>query len=169
MIQSGLIQNAHGDLVTDTLYDFYGLRLATCSLDQRYVFNTSILGPCFIELQCSIKIWQLDETNTWNVEDDWKAHDAAISKLSWAHPEFGSIIASASFDRTVKIWEQAAISQGDSQVNGTQPGGGSFNSRWVERAVLSDAKGTVRAVEFAPHHFGLKLVRCASTASKKFV
>jgi nucleoporin SEH1 len=29
----------------------------------------------------------------------------------------------------------------------------------VERAVLVDARGTVRAVEFAPHHFGLKLVR----------
>lgn len=40
----------------------------------------------------------------------------------------------------------------------TQPSG-SVNSRWAERVVLSDAKGTVRAVEFAPHHFGLKLVR----------
>ncbi|EEB94050.1 hypothetical protein MPER_07207, partial [Moniliophthora perniciosa FA553] len=28
-----------------------------------------------------IKVWQLDETNgTWSVEDDWKAHDAAVSK-----------------------------------------------------------------------------------------
>ncbi len=35
MIQTGLIQNAHNDLVTDAAYDFYGLRLATCSLDQR--------------------------------------------------------------------------------------------------------------------------------------
>lgn len=35
MIQTGLIPNAHGDLVTDASYDFYGLRLATCSLDQR--------------------------------------------------------------------------------------------------------------------------------------
>jgi nucleoporin SEH1 len=37
MIQTGLIQSAHNDLVTDVAYDFYGLRLATCSLDQRYV------------------------------------------------------------------------------------------------------------------------------------
>lgn len=37
MIQTGLIQNAHSDLVTDASYDFYGLRLATCSLDQRFV------------------------------------------------------------------------------------------------------------------------------------
>ena len=34
-MQTGLIQNAHDDLVTDAAYDFYGLHLATCSLDQR--------------------------------------------------------------------------------------------------------------------------------------
>ncbi|KAH9477447.1 Nucleoporin SEH1 [Psilocybe cubensis] len=142
MIQTGLIQNVHGDLVTDACYDFYGLRLATCSLDQR------------------IKVWQLDENNTWNVEDDWKAHDAAVSKLSWAHPEFGSIIASASFDRTVKIWEQStaqADAQQSNNVNGSAQIHVPITSRWIERAVLSDAKGTVRAVEFVPHHFGLKL------------
>jgi nucleoporin SEH1 len=38
MIQTGLIQSAHNDLVTDVAYDFYGLRLATCSLDQRYAY-----------------------------------------------------------------------------------------------------------------------------------
>ena len=36
MIQTGLIQGAHDDLVTDASYDYYGQRLATCSLDQRY-------------------------------------------------------------------------------------------------------------------------------------
>ena len=35
MIQTGLIQSAHDDLVTDLSYDYYGLRLATCGLDQR--------------------------------------------------------------------------------------------------------------------------------------
>ena len=37
MIQAGLIPNAHSDLVTDAAYDFFGLRLATCSLDQKFV------------------------------------------------------------------------------------------------------------------------------------
>ena len=37
MIQTGLIPTAHSDLITDAAYDFYGLRLATCSIDQRYV------------------------------------------------------------------------------------------------------------------------------------
>jgi WD40 repeat protein len=54
-MQTSLIQNAHGDLVTDTAYDFYGVRLATCSLDHR------------------IKIWQLDESDgTWTTVADWK-------------------------------------------------------------------------------------------------
>ncbi|KAJ6608218.1 WD40 repeat-like protein [Mycena sp. CBHHK59/15] len=161
MIQTALISNAHNDLVTDVSYDFYGLRLATCSLDQR------------------IKIWQMDENNgSWGVEDDWKAHDAAVSKLSWAHPEFGTIIASSSFDRTVKVWEQAsALGQPDAQqvtVNGNGNGNGNpanasqsqtpgpSSSRWIERAVLPEARGTVRAVEFAPHHFGLKLASISS-------
>ncbi|KAH7882399.1 WD40-repeat-containing domain protein [Phlebopus sp. FC_14] len=149
MIQTGLIQSAHDDLVTDLSYDFYGLRLATCSLDQR------------------IKVWQLDETNgTWSVEDEWKAHDAAVSKLSWAHPEFGTVLASASFDRTVKVWEQTSFTPAtENYPNGattTQLTGSGSSSRWVERAVLIDARGTVRAVEFAPHHFGLKLATISS-------
>lgn len=41
MIQTGLIPNAHNDLVTDASYDFYGLHLATCSLDQRSISSPS--------------------------------------------------------------------------------------------------------------------------------
>ena len=121
--------------------------------------------------------------SSWAVEDDWKvrvmfslartvkvssplfdasqAHDAAVTKVAWAHPEFGTILASSSFDRTVKVWEQTSYSDSDLQANGTS--GPSQTSRWVERTSLIDAKGTVRAVEFAPHQFGLKLVSaCAS-------
>jgi nucleoporin SEH1 len=104
-----------------------------------------------------------------------QAHDAAVSKLSWAHPEFGPIIASSSFDRTVKVWERSSTfnrvrtrSQQNEGGNAAQPpsSSGSSNSRWTEIAVFLEAKGTVRAVEFAPHHFGLKLV---SSRSSHFV
>jgi hypothetical protein len=52
----------------------------------------------------------------------------------------------------------------DSQagVNGNNPS----TSRWLEMALLTEARGTVRAVEFAPHHFGLKLVRFECCASR---
>lgn len=97
-------------------------------------------------------------SNTSNHPDskNTKAHDATVAKLSWAHPEFGLILASCSFDRSVKIWEQT-YSDSEPQANGAN----ASLSHWAERAVLLDAKGTVRAVEFAPHHFGLKLVRVA--------
>jgi hypothetical protein len=91
-----------------------------------------------------------------------------VSKVSWAHPEFGSIIASSSFDRTVKIWEQMSLVRlAETQQIGVNGSSGSAqaspsNSRWVERAVLTDARGTIRSVEFAPHHFGLKLVSLLS-------
>ncbi len=85
-----------------------------------------------------------------------QAHDAAITKVAWAHPEFGTILASASFDRTVKVWEQTSYSEPETQLNGSS--GSLSASRWVERASLIDARGTVRWVEFAPQHFGLKLV-----------
>ncbi|KZT10245.1 WD40 repeat-like protein [Laetiporus sulphureus 93-53] len=145
MLQAGLIQNAHSDLVTDASYDFYGLHLATSSLDQR------------------IKVWQLDDpTGNWAVQDDWKAHDAAISKLSWAHPEFGTVLASGSFDRTVKVWEQTIVADADaSQMSGGNAGPSGV-SRWAERATFAEAKGTVRGVEFAPHYFGLKLATISS-------
>ena len=95
-----------------------------------------------------------------------QAHDAAISKVSWAHPEFGTILATASFDRTVKVWEQISSPDLDgTQLNGAGPAASSSSTRWVERAMLVDAKGTVRAVEFAPQHCGLKLVRLYSPVS----
>lgn len=139
MIQTALLENAHDDLVTDAAYDYYGLKLATCSLDQR------------------IKIWQMDEnTRGWVGGDDWKAHDATVSKVAWAHPEFGTILATSSFDRTVKIWENVVDGHAGA-ANGAGP-----SSRWVEKAVLVEARGTVRYVEFAPRHYGLKLATVAS-------
>ena len=47
MIQTGLIPTAHSDLITDASYDFYGLRLATCSIDQRYVNHSCFVSPFF--------------------------------------------------------------------------------------------------------------------------
>ena len=93
-----------------------------------------------------------------------QTHDAAVTKLSWAHPEFGSVLASSSFDRTVKVWEEIPADNADQpQEDGGSAVASGPGTRWTERAVLADAKGSVRAVEFAPHQFGLKLVRALPT------
>ncbi|KAJ3780857.1 WD40 repeat-like protein [Lentinula aff. detonsa] len=119
MLQTGFINNAHTDLVTCAVYDYYGSKLATCGLDQK------------------ICVWLLEDSR-WTLGDEWKAHDAPVVHLAWAHPEFGEVLASASVDRTVKIWEK------DKGV-------------WKEKAVLLDCRATVRQVEFSPSVFGLRL------------
>lgn len=35
--QTSVLPHAHADLLTDAAYDYYGLRLATCGLDQKWV------------------------------------------------------------------------------------------------------------------------------------
>jgi len=92
-----------------------------------------------------------------------QAHEAPVARVSWAHPEFGPILASCSFDRTTKIWEQAPSSvELDPQPGGAVAAGGGGGaqpvSRWIQRSVMTESKGTMRDVAFAPHYFGLKLV-----------
>ncbi|KZV96865.1 WD40 repeat-like protein [Exidia glandulosa HHB12029] len=151
MIQTGVLPESHGETITDGAYDHYGLHLATCSSDQR------------------IKIWALDEsTGNWSLEDEWKAHDARICSLSWVHPEHGSLLASSSFDCTARIWapRDASGFTSRSGMGASMATDGSSEYRsaaqWAQTASLRDAKGSVRAVAFAPPFFGLKIATLAT-------
>lgn len=121
----------HEELIHDIKYDFYGKHLATASLDQH------------------IKVFDLDTTSsTWVLNDSWKAHDSSVVKLSWAHPQFSSskILASCSFDRTVKIWQE----QPD-ELHGS-------GRRWTKLTTLAiESFSPIYDVAFAPNHMGLKL------------
>ncbi len=59
------------------------------------------------------------------------------------------MIVSGSVDRTAKVWEKLPV---------FLTGGEKGKKPWNLLCSLSDARGTVRAVEFAPALFGLKLV-----------
>jgi nucleoporin SEH1 len=123
----------HEELIHDVAYDFYGKQIATCSSDQH------------------IKVFDLDSTtNEWIVNDSWKAHDSSIVKLSWASPEFGKILASVSYDKTVRIWEEDL----------DEPHGS--GRRWKKLATLNDARGPLYDVAFAPSHLGLRLAAIGS-------
>jgi len=78
----------HQDIIHDLAYDFYGKRLATCSVDK------------------TIKVWEQDEKGEWVCKAEWLAHKQGVFKISWAHPEFGQLIASCSSDTTVGLWEE---------------------------------------------------------------
>ena len=120
--------SGHEDLVHDVVYDFYGRYVATCSSDQH------------------IKVFKADkQTNKWELSDSWKAHDSSIVAIDWASPEFGRIIASASYDKTLKIWEENPDQE---ECSG---------KRWSQLCVLNDSQGALYDVKFAPPHLGLKL------------
>ncbi|SCU99375.1 LANO_0F01640g1_1 [Lachancea nothofagi CBS 11611] len=118
----------HEDLVHDAAYDFYGRHVATCSSDQH------------------IKVFRLDrETNEWQLSDSWKAHDSSVVGLNWASPEYGRIIASASYDKLIRLWEEEPDTP---ECSGR---------RWTKLCTLNDATGPLFSVKFAPGHLGLKL------------
>ncbi|KAI5816839.1 WD40-repeat-containing domain protein [Pyronema omphalodes] len=78
----------HEDLVHDVAYDYYGRRMATVSADQR------------------LKIFDKDDNGEWSKSGEVKAHDASIVKVIWGPPEHGQILATCSYDRHVRIWEE---------------------------------------------------------------
>lgn len=94
MFQAVNIPCQHKDLIHDVAYDHHGHRLATASSDQ------------------TVKIWDFDiNANTWICTATWKSHFGSVWKVTWAHPEFGQVIATCSFDRTAAIWEEIVGSE----------------------------------------------------------
>ena len=72
-------------------------------------------------------------------------HDGPVWMCAWAHPKFGTLLASCSFDHKV-------ISKESEQ--------GVFSAIYTSPATLHDA--SVNAISWAPHEFGLSLA-CASS------
>ena len=119
---------AHSGTIHDAQADYYGKRLATASSDH------------------SIRIWDVSsEQQTFIAE--LRGHEAPVWQVSWAHPKFGSIIASCGYDRAVIIWKE------------TRPG------NW--EAIHKDMthQGSVNAVCFCPWEFGLSLASASSDGS----
>ncbi len=71
------------------------------------------------------------------------SHEAAVWSISWAHPKYGSILASSSYDGKVFIWrEQAGV--------------------WQRLFDFALHKASVNLVAWSPHEAGC-LLACASS------
>lgn len=72
--------------------DYYGRRLATCSSDKTVkVFD--VVGEQHVHLA------------------DLRGHEGPVWQVAWAHPKFGSLLASCSFDHRVIIWKETQDNQ----------------------------------------------------------
>ncbi|KAI9115829.1 hypothetical protein K1719_013498 [Acacia pycnantha] len=120
------VQTGQEDTVYDVAMDFYGKRLATASS-----YHT-------------IKIVGVSNTASQHLAT-LTGHQGPVWQVEWAHPEFGSLIASCSYDGRVIIWKE----------EGNQ-------NEWTQAHVFDDHKSSVNSVSWAPHELGLCLA-CGSS------
>ncbi|GAA5980660.1 hypothetical protein JCM10908_001724 [Rhodotorula pacifica] len=125
------IETGHQDMIHDAQLDYYGRRLATASSDR------------------TIRVFDVEQDDSYKLVDALQGHEGPVHALAWAHPSFGSILASCSFDGKVFIWKEN---------EGPQKG-------WsrVKEHLLHTA--SVNAIAWAPHELG-PILACASSDGK---
>jgi len=125
----------HSDVVNDISFDFYGRRFATCSSDKHiriwdlkedsvsdgyncpatFTNGNEISGANLSNLsaistshgtETTPQAHQALQLTSFDIPS---AHQNAIWRLSWAHPEYGQLLASCSDDHTICIWEEIEV------------------------------------------------------------
>eukprot|EP01121_Diplochlamys_sp_Union-15-3_P017794 TRINITY_DN6341_c0_g1_i1.p1 TRINITY_DN6341_c0_g1~~TRINITY_DN6341_c0_g1_i1.p1 ORF type:complete len:308 (-),score=39.52 TRINITY_DN6341_c0_g1_i1:14-937(-) len=119
------VDTKHEDMIHDAQLDYYGKKLATCSSDGK------------------IKIFE-EVSGVHKHLQDLTGHAGPVWQIAWAHPRFGNILASCSYDRKVFIWKEM------------QP------NRWAKIYEYAGHSLSVNSVSWAPHEVGLCLV-CGSS------
>lgn len=114
-----VLSSLHMDYIHAMSFDHYGRRLATCGGDQ------------------TVKVWDLNDNGEWQLCSSTEhAKKNPVTCLSWAHPEFGALLATCGASTTT-VWEERS-------------------TQWISK-VSFVTSGVDRCVEFAPRHLGLKL------------
>lgn len=124
------IGNAHEDLIHDAVLDYYGKRLATASSDK------------------TIKIFDIEGTQDYKLVETLIGHEGPVWQVAWAHPKFGSILASCSYDGKALIWKEQPETQ-----------------QWSIIAEHKIHQASVNSVSWAPHELGAVLL-CTSSDGK---
>jgi protein transport protein SEC13 len=121
-------------MVHDVQLDWHGRRLATCSSD-RTIKIFQVDGP---EGQGGSAGGQQQQQQQQQLIDTLSGHTGPVWAVSWAHPKFGSILASCSYDGTVLVWREV---QGNAPQQGHATG--SLNGRWekIKEHSLHGASG----------------------------
>ena len=105
--------------------DYYSKRLATCSSDR------------------TIKIFELHGAAQTHVADI-TGHEGPVWQVSWAHPKFGVLLASCSYDSKIMVHRETAPNS------------------WVCVYTSDVHKASVNAVAWAPYQYGLILACCSA-------
>jgi len=125
------VDTQHDDMLHDAQLDYYGKRLATCSSDR------------------TVKIFDVRSDGEYTLVDTLRGHEGPVWQIAWAHPKFGSILASCSYDGKVFVWRE-----GQGQGSGWQR---------IKEHTLHSA--SVNSISWAPHELG-PVLACASSDGK---
>lgn len=105
----------HQDIIHDTQFDYYGQQLATASSDRTIGIHT-------------VRDGQMQRVATLI------GHEGPVWMVSWAHPRFGTVLASAGYDHKAIVWKEVS-----------QP-----TRQWRPVHVIGIHQGSVNAVQWAP-------------------
>lgn len=119
------IDTQHDDMIHDSQFDYYSKRLATCSSDK------------------TIKIFDVSG-DMYHNSATLRGHEGPVWQVAWAHPKFGVILASCSYDGTVIIHRE------------TTP------NSWTTVYQHRFHESSVNSISWAPHEYGL-ILACASS------
>lgn len=61
-----------------------------------------------------------------------QTHSGSVWRVTWAHPEFGQVLASCSFDRTAAVWEEI-VGESNDKLRG--------QSHWVRHLLVFEKCG----------------------------
>lgn len=122
------IDSLHEDMVHDCQFDYYSKKMATCSSDR------------------TIKIFEISG-DIYHCSATLSVHEGPVWQIAWAHPKFGVILASCSYDGSVII--QRELSQGN----------------WSKLYELKLVESSINSISWAPHEYGL-ILACASSDGK---
>lgn len=122
----------------DAQFDYYGRRLAAAT-GAPVVPEDSKGLP---EGDYAVQIWDVTEGQQ-KLVGQLKGHDGPVWKVTWAHPKFGSLLATCGFDMKVIIWKEV-------------------NGQWQRAYVDTSHSASVNDVEFCPWEHGLRLA-CGSS------
>ena len=86
------VETAHDDMIHDSQFDYYSTKLATCSSDR------------------TIKVFDVKD-DTYHNSATLKGHEGPVWQVAWAHPKFGVLLASCSYDGSVIIHKESPQNQ----------------------------------------------------------
>lgn len=115
-------------MIHDAQMDFYGKRVATCSTDK------------------TIKIYSTT-SGAEGLEATLVGHEEPVWQIGWAHPSFGNILASCSYDRKVIIWKEEKPTV------------------WTKIHEYARHESSVNSISWSPKEFGLMLAAGSSDGS----